>query len=85
MPTDEPTVSVATAATRHDQFLAINATPQTAIDALLQAWRTRAAHLDLNPDDLRESDVNVATGPLGAAWINNKLYLIDRSPTSGKD
>ncbi len=77
-PTFQPkaTISVATASTRHWDFMAIGVDEQDARAALMHAWRLHAADTGADPDHLSEvgGDINVVTAPIGQAFRDGSPY-----------
>lgn len=72
--TDAATVSVAMADTPVYDFHAIGTTPQSAVDALLAAWRVHAEQTGADPAYLTAEGVNVITGGPGATFRDREAF-----------
>jgi len=68
------TVFVATVATTHFDFMAIGASRDQAIGALLDAWRAHAQQTGADPTYVTAEDINVAHGQCGQAFRDGSPF-----------
>jgi len=67
-------VFVATVATIHFDFMAIGASRDEAVGALLDAWREHARQTGADPTYVTAEDVNVASGQYGQAFRDGSPF-----------